>query len=136
LNDTIYQVDKSGFEPGYMLDFGNRKVSEYIKSLDIMELGQRIQQEVPFYSNGRNFENIEYSLFSWVLKYMIEMGCIIKKTKSFSNLESEDMLFRNPFYMDDNEVYTFYDTYDLNFIPKIERMHKLVNFVIMKYSFK
>ncbi|MDG1279527.1 MAG: 6-bladed beta-propeller [Algoriphagus sp.] len=137
LNDTIYTVLENEFKPKYFLDFGNRKVSTELKVLDIMELGQGIQKEASFFSLGRNFENSKYLIFNWVNEKEYEQNGIYFKGKNeFYQLVSENSLFRNPFFMDEESVFTFYSNTDRNFSPLPNEYIQKENFYLARFLFK
>ncbi|WP_075351743.1 6-bladed beta-propeller [Algoriphagus marinus] len=137
LNDTIYTVLENEFKPKYFLDFGNRKVSTELKILDIMELGQGIQKEASFFSLGRNFENSKYLIFNWANEKEYEQNGIYFKGKSeFYHLVSENSLFRNPFFMDEESVFTFYSNTDRNFSPLPNEYIQKENFYLARFLFK
>lgn len=137
LNDTIYSVMENEFKPKYFLDFGKRKVSDNLKTLDIMEMGQGIQKEVSFFSLGRSFENSKYLIFNWASEKEFEQNGIYAKEKNeFYHLLAEGSLFRNPFYMDEESVFTFYSSVDQKFSPLPSYYSERENFYLAKFIFK
>lgn len=108
LNDTVYRVTEKGFFPKYRLDFGTKTVSDDIKVLPVMDMRMKMMQEMPFYHNGNIIENEGYLFFLWWGDDEFEIMSVWEKEKKLLyNYNGRELIFKRPFYIDDEFMYCF-----------------------------
>lgn len=137
LNDTIYKVDENGFEPKFILNFGDKKVSDEIKSLPLMDMRMRMMEEIPFYHNGNIIENEQYLFFLWWGNGENENFSIYdKKYDVLESFQGEDLIFKRPFFLTDEYLLSYLTNKDYEKIDSKDTfLGKGQNHLIIKVSF-
>ncbi|MDX5476943.1 MAG: 6-bladed beta-propeller [Cyclobacteriaceae bacterium] len=137
MNDTVYQVEASGFIPKYVFDFGDKRISDDIKKADMMEAMQRIMTDWPHFHWGRVFENSNQVFFLWSGNQgQRNLSYYDKVTGVTYLLEGDSFYPKNIVYVDDQRLIAFispeeYMESDLKGVVKEYR-----NPVLVSYTFK
>lgn len=136
LNDTIYLVNKTGFTPKYVFDFGEKKVPEYLKKLSGMEMFQEMAKIVPFYHNGNVLENDTYLFFNWWANDEVENFSVFDKTSNRSyHYRGDDLIFKHPFYVTDEYMLCYLTNNDYDRLGREAGLGFSENQVIIKVKF-
>ncbi|MDO9552022.1 6-bladed beta-propeller [Rhodonellum sp.] len=108
MNDTVYQVTEKGYQPKFVFDFGNRKMTDDIRNADVMEARQKIMTTWPFFHWGRVFENREWVFFLWSGDNgERRLSAFNQKENKNYGIESEELSAKNLFHVEENRVYAF-----------------------------
>lgn len=138
LNDTVYQVDASGFTPKYYIDFGEKRVSDDIKRLAGTEMLMQLMKEVPYYHNGNFIENEAYLFFLWWGEDEFENFAVWDKNNEVvMRYNGKNLIFKRPFYVTNDHIYSFLTNQDYENLDNDEPFFGLSqNQVIIKMGLK
>ncbi|MEP1087915.1 6-bladed beta-propeller [Algoriphagus sp.] len=138
LNDTIYVVGKDGFTPKYLVDFGDKRVSDEIKKLPLMDMRTRMMREVPFYHNGNFIENEKYLFFLWWGEDEYENFTLFdKKENQTLNYHGKNIIFKRPFYITEDYMLSYLLNEDYENMGVNQQFFGLSqNQVLIKISFR
>ncbi|WP_425636208.1 6-bladed beta-propeller [Algoriphagus yeomjeoni] len=136
-NDTIYRVGEDGFYPKYLIDFGDKSVSDEIKKLPLMDMRMRLMREVPFYHNGNFIENEKFLFFLWWGEDEFENFTFYdKKHNQTLNYQGKNVIFKRPFYINDDYMLSYLMNDDYERMGVKQQFFGLSqNQVIIKISF-
>ncbi|WP_157466052.1 6-bladed beta-propeller [Belliella baltica] len=137
LNDTIYSVFEKKITPKYFIDFGEKKVSDEIKILPLMDMRMRMMQELPHYHNGNFIENDNFLFFLWWGKDEFENLAFYNKANDKLDLiKGRDQIIKRPFFMDNQYLYSFLTNSDYESLNTEPFFGLSQNQVILKVELK
>ncbi len=137
LNDTVYNVSEEKITPKYFIDFGEKKVSDEIKKLPLMDMRMRMMQELPHYHNGNFIENDDFLFFLWWGDDEFEnLAFYNKKNNKLNLLKGRDQIFKRPFFIDNEYLFSFLTNSDYESLNSEPFFGLSENQVIIKVKLK
>ncbi|MFN3999766.1 6-bladed beta-propeller [Algoriphagus sp.] len=137
MNDTIYTVTADGFKPKYFIDFSDKGIPKETKVKPFNEMFDQMMKELPHYHNGNFIENSKYLFFiSWDEGELENSMIYDKSKKTLYNSSDDKVIFKRPFYLNENEVYCYLTNADYASYGLEPNFGKSENPVIVKFTLK